>query len=332
VEYFANISVADCLYVAASMIREPTAELVDTLRLLGEATAYCSALGEGIPTVLMRLVHQRPTLTEPQKTVHLLVERAAVSARAKVTKGAEREEGCARSSAPRYRSLRPNRATSWPRSFAPARRKVPSSGSVQKRGLVFARFAQPRRHNTSGSLRFVARGGRADRHRNAALADARPHLDWRRSGETAAFRSSEFPGDRESSSRDRCGRTMIGTPLICPIASTLGARALRRRRRRRSTACRGEVRAVRHRQVRLPVTAKIWRGCKRVPRPDSAATLDCMSRMAQDSRRAGNCASCRRGRDRGGPWRMRRHLGLEPIFVRGVHRRLLRRCACARRG
>jgi carboxymethylenebutenolidase len=42
---------------------------------------------------------------------------------------------------------------------------------------VFARFAQPRRHNTSGSLRFVARGGRADRHRNAALADARPHLD-----------------------------------------------------------------------------------------------------------------------------------------------------------
>jgi hypothetical protein len=60
------------------MTRERTAELVETLRLLGEATAFCSVLGDEIPRVLTRLVPQRPTLTEPQKTVHLLVERAAV--------------------------------------------------------------------------------------------------------------------------------------------------------------------------------------------------------------------------------------------------------------
>lgn len=47
------------------MTRKRTAELVETLRLLGEATAFCSALGEEIPKVLMRLVPQRPMLTEP---------------------------------------------------------------------------------------------------------------------------------------------------------------------------------------------------------------------------------------------------------------------------
>jgi hypothetical protein len=60
------------------MTRERTAELVALLRLLGEAAAFCSALGEEIPKTLLRLVPQRPTLTEPKRTVHLLVERAAV--------------------------------------------------------------------------------------------------------------------------------------------------------------------------------------------------------------------------------------------------------------
>ena len=60
------------------MTRQGTAELFETLLLLGEANAFCSVLGEEIPKVLLGLVPQRPTFTEPQKTVHLLVERAAV--------------------------------------------------------------------------------------------------------------------------------------------------------------------------------------------------------------------------------------------------------------
>jgi hypothetical protein len=56
--------------------------------------------------------------------------------------------------------------------------------------------------------------------RDLLIRAARTGVVWRRSEETAAFRSSEFPGDRESSSRDRCGRTTIGAPLICPIASS----------------------------------------------------------------------------------------------------------------
>ena len=60
------------------MTPERTTDLVDILRMLGEATAFCSALGDEVPKVLQRLVPHRPTLPEPQRTVHLLVERAAV--------------------------------------------------------------------------------------------------------------------------------------------------------------------------------------------------------------------------------------------------------------
>jgi hypothetical protein len=60
------------------MTRECPPELVAILRLLGEANAFCDALGDEMPKMLMRLVPQRPTLTQPQRTVHSLVERAAV--------------------------------------------------------------------------------------------------------------------------------------------------------------------------------------------------------------------------------------------------------------
>ena len=54
-----------------------TADVRETLRLFCEAHAFCVALGEEIPGVLRR-VPSRAALTEAQKTVHMLVERAAV--------------------------------------------------------------------------------------------------------------------------------------------------------------------------------------------------------------------------------------------------------------
>jgi len=54
-----------------------TPEVRETLRLFCEAHAFCVALSEEIPGVLGR-VPSHAALTEAQKTVHMLVERAAV--------------------------------------------------------------------------------------------------------------------------------------------------------------------------------------------------------------------------------------------------------------
>ncbi|HXK19581.1 MAG TPA: hypothetical protein VNG33_17345 [Polyangiaceae bacterium] len=52
-------------------------EMRKVLGLMGEAHAFCVALAEGIPSMLHR-IPSREALSEAQKTVHLLCERAAV--------------------------------------------------------------------------------------------------------------------------------------------------------------------------------------------------------------------------------------------------------------